>query len=325
MKKKVMLSLVLAVALGVLTACGGKAPEKQATPPKTEETQETVQADKGTSEDAITKDRAGNEITLPDTIEKVMVAGPSNAEILVGLGYGDNIVVADVYSGHVEGLKSDIPMFDMTSPDVEQILAAQPDVIFATGMVQAAGDDVYKPFKDAGICVIYLPSSNSIESIEEDIKFIAAVMGDVSKSDKIIQDMENEIAAIQAISETITEKKKVYFEIAAAPGMYSFGDGVFLNEMIELIGAENILNDQKEWITVADETVVAANPDVIMTSVNYIDNPVDEIKTRAGWDAITAVKEDAVYSIDTNSSNNPSQNIVKALREMATAVYPDKY
>jgi len=35
----------------------------------------------------------------------------------------------------------------------------------------------------------------------------------------------------------IENKKTVYFELAAAPNLYSFGKGVFLNEMIEIIGA----------------------------------------------------------------------------------------
>lgn len=339
--KKITVSFLMAALLIVCTGCGSsdaKAPEADTKPDETQETEsdttDDVTDDAANEEGAsgentvpadFTTDRQGNEITLPEQIERVMVAGPSNAEILMGLGYGDKIVAADVYSGNVEGLSSDIPMFDMTAPDVEKILQLEPDVIFVTGMVQTTGEDLYKPFKDAGICVIYIPSSNSIASIEEDIRYIAGVMGDVSKSDAVIQEMNEEIDAIKAVGETITDKKKVYFEIATAPDMYSFGDGVFLNEMIEIIGAENILKSEKEWITVAEEAVVAGNPDVILTSVNYIDNPVDELKGRAGWDAITAVNDDAVYYIDTDASNNPSQNIVKALKEMAKAIYPDKY
>jgi len=335
--KKIIASILFTVLLITCVGCGSS---NTGTPEADTKPEETQEAESNTADDAvneetdskentaaadITTDRQGNEITLPEQIERVMVAGPSNAEILVGLGYGDKIVAADVYSGNVEGLDGDLPMFDMTAPDVEKILQVEPDVIFVTGMVQSAGEDVYKPFKDAGVCVIYIPSSNSIAGIKEDIRYIAGVMGDAAKSDEIIQEMDQEIDAIRAIGETITDKKKVYFEIAAAPNMYSFGDGVFLNEMIEIIGAENILKNENEWITVAEEAVVAGNPDVILTSVNYIDNPVDEIKGRAGWDVITAVKDDAVYYIDTDASNNPSQNIVKALKEMAENIYPDKY
>ena len=107
--------------------------------------------------------------------------------------------------------------------------------------------------------------------------------------------------------------------------MYSFGTGVFLNEMIELIGAENILAAQEGWLGVEEESVVQANPDVILTNVNYIDDPVQEIKDRSGWDVLTAVQNGAVYYIDNMASSLPDQNVIKALEQMAKAIYPEYY
>ena len=270
-------------------------------------------------------DREGNQITLPEKIETIISMGPSNTEILVDLGYGDKIIATDTYSANVNGINPDIPMFSMIAPDGEQIIDLQPDVIFVTGMSRAGGEDLFKVVKDVGICVIYIPSSYSIEEIKEDIRYIAAVLGSESQAEELIAEMEAEIEAVHTIAETITDKKTVYFEISAAPNMYSFGRGVFLNEMIELIGAENVLADQDSWISVADEVVLDANPDVILTSVNYIEDPVAEIKTRPGWSTISAVQNDEVFYIDTDSSNRPSHHILKALKEMAVAVYPDKY
>ena len=37
------------------------------------------------------------------------------------------------------------------------------------------------------------------------------------------------------------------------------------------------------------------------------------------------MKNGDVYQIDKNSSSRGSQNIIKALKEMAKAVYPDEY
>ncbi|MDR2356572.1 MAG: ABC transporter substrate-binding protein [Oscillospiraceae bacterium] len=273
----------------------------------------------------ITADRSGNPITLPESIERVMVFGPSNSELLADLGFGGAIVAADTYSGAIDGLAPGLPLFDMAAPDIESIVALEPDVIFVTGMVQAGGEDPYKPLRDAGICVIYVPSSDSIESIKDDIRFVSAVMGAEKGGDGLIAEMEAEIAAIKAIGDTITGKKTVYFELSAAPYMYSFGAGVFLNEMIELAGAVNIFANQESWLSVAEEAVLEANPDVVLTSVNYIEDPVGEIKSRPGWQAVTAVADGDVYYIDADASNRPNHNIVKALREIAFAVYPDKY
>jgi iron complex transport system substrate-binding protein len=272
------------------------------------------------------KDREGNAISLPDKIEKIIVIGPSNTEVLVALGFVDKIIATDAYSNNVEGIAPEISMLpSITEIDGEFVIDLQPDVIFVTGMSKVGGENPLKVVEDAGICVIVIPSSASIEAIKDDIRYIAAVMGAESKGKTIISDMEKEIAEIKKIGEGITDKKKVYFEISAAPYMCSFGEGVFLNEMIGLIGAENILGNQDSWVSVADEAVLEANPDVILTSVNYIDDPIGEIKSRPGWDAISAVQNGAVHYISTDASNRPSHNVTKALREMAEAVYPDKY
>ena len=273
----------------------------------------------------VTEDREGNPISLPDKIEKIISMGPSNTEILVALGFADMIIAIDEYSDNIEGLNPGIRIFSMMQPDGEQIISLMPDVIFVTGMSKAGGDEPFKVVSDAGICLLYLPSSTSLGAIMEDIRFVAAVMGAQAEGEAIIDVMESEIEAVRSIGQTITEKKTVYFEISAAPWMYSFGTGVFLHEMIELIGAVNILEDQESWVSVADEIILAADPDVILTSVNYIDDPIGEILARPGWGAIAAVRNGDVYFIDTDSSNRPSHNVVIALRQMAKAVYPEIY
>lgn len=269
------------------------------------------------------KDREGNPITLPEKIDKIIAIGPSNAEVLVALGAGDKIIAVDAYSGDVEGLKADIPLLpSITEIDGEFVIDLQPDVIFVTGMSKVKGENPFKVVEDTGICVIVIPSSVSIDAIKEDIRFMAAVLGAESKGSAIISDFQKEVDAIKKIGDSIKDKKSVYFEVGQ---MYSLGKNTFINEMIELIGAENIFADQESWIAASEESVLAADPDVILTTTNYIDDPLGEIKARPGWDSVTAVKLGAVYYIDTNSSNRPNHNMVKALKEMAKAVYPDQY
>ena len=194
-----------------------------------------------------------------------------------------------------------------------------------TGMSKFGGSEPLKLVADAGVCVIYIPSSSSIESIKEDILYVAAVTGTESKGNEIIADMEKEIAAIATVGSKITDKKTVYFEVSSPPEMISFGSGVFLDEMLEIIGAVNILADKESWVSISDEAVLNANPDIILTSVNYVNDPIGDITSRPGWSVITAVKNGDVYYIDADSSNRPSHNIITALNQMAKAVYPDKY
>ena len=137
--------------------------------------------------------------------------------------------------------------------------------------------------------------------------------------------MKSKVSEIKAIGEKIEEKKTVYFEISPAPNLYSFGNSTFLNEMIEVVGAKNIFSDEEGWISPTAESVINANPDVIITNASYMENPTEEIKSRDAWENITAIKNNAVYLVDKNASSRPSQNAIKALEEIAKAVYPEYY
>jgi iron complex transport system substrate-binding protein len=107
--------------------------------------------------------------------------------------------------------------------------------------------------------------------------------------------------------------------------MFSSGTGTFLHEMIELAGAENIFADQISWIAVTDEMLLQANPDVILTSTDFLDDPIAEIMGRPGFHAITAVQTGNVHRIDTASSSRPSPNLTRALREIAQAIFPEYF
>lgn len=272
-------------------------------------------------------DREGNEFTLPKKVEKIISTAPSNTEVLVELGLSDKLVAIDKYSADVEGINADLPQIDFRNPDAETLISLEPDIIIASGHNKAGDEDPFQLVKEAGIPVVYIPSSYSIDGIYGDIEFIAEITGTEKQGAEIIENMKKEVEAIKEIGDKITDKKKVYFEIGSTPSLYSFGKDTFLNEMIQIIGAENIFANEDSWISPTPESVIDANPDVILTNVPDTDgvSVIDEIKSREGWDSITAIKEGQIYSIDKNSSSRPSQNVIKALKEMAKAIYPDEY
>lgn len=309
MKKTISIAIVVLMIATMLTACS-------------QQDTESVQTSDDSEEPLTLIDPMGEEITVPEEANKIVSMAPAITEVLVDLGLGDKIVGVDTYSKDIEGLPDDVFVTDMMTPDVEGIIALDPDIVFASTITMIGGDPLSQ-LENMGISLAYIPNSNSIESIYSDLMFIARFVGEEEKGQELVDNMKKEIDEIEKVGETITAKKSVYFEISAAPDLYNFGEDSYLNEMIEIIGATNVLDGGEG--TVSEETIVAANPDVIITNVNYIDNPIDEIKSRAGWENIKAIKNDEVYYVDTNSSARPNHNIIKALKEMAKAVYPDEY
>ena len=254
----------------------------------------------------------------------IISIGPSNTEILVGLGAGDSIVAVDDESVGITG--TDLPYFDIMNPNAEQIIALAPDVVFVAGLAaDVGGGEPFRIISDAGINVVHVPSSDSIEGIKRDIRLIAEAIDLQDAGEGLIAEMEQSIEAVREISATIAERSTVYFEISTPPFMFSFGSGTFLHEMLEIAGAVNVFADRHGWYSVSDEILIVANPDVILTNVSYIDDPIGEIMNRPGWDVMSAVQSGRIYQINTDSSSRPSHRIVYALWEMARAVYPDYF
>ena len=271
------------------------------------------------------KDREGNDIILPEKINRIISTIPSNTEILVALGLKDKIIAVDNYSKDVEGINPDVTFIDLMNPDAETIIELNPDIIIASEINKMGGRDPFSLLKESGITVVYVTISDSIQGIYDDIIFIGEITKTSEKATEIIENMKKEIENYRKIGETITEKKRVYFEISPAPDLFTFGKGSFLQEILEIVGADNVFADKGKGIAISSEAILEANPEVILTNVNYIDNPIEEIKSRDGWNSITAVATDQVHYIDANSSSRPSQNIVNAIKEIGHAIYPELY
>lgn len=348
MKKKLLsIMLMAAMAASMLTACGT---DEATTATDSTATQETVETDSSNAEtDTTTKeenivsdvgttlpktDRSGNEITIPDHVEKIISMAPSTTQLLIDLGYADQIIACDTYSAssYGESLAADIPQFDMMSPDNEQITALEPDIVFTTGMSYSGGEDVYAAVKAVGICVADIPSSSSLAEIEEDILFVGACIGADDQAAKITEDMEQSIAELREIAATIPEdeKKTVLYELSTPtadyPEIYSCGTNTYIDEMLTTIGAINIAAQEgDQWLSLTEEAAVAANPDIILSGDTYTPDVVNVILNTDGWENVTAIKDGAVYAVDGDAINRPNHHVVSAMYEIAKLIYPEYF
>ena len=334
MKRKITALLMASVfVLSAFTACGNKDTAETTTEAVTEaattEEAEVATVDAATEGDATT-DRAGNDIVLPEEVNTIISMAPSTTRFLIDLGLADKIVAIDTNSLIYESeLPDDVQQFDMMAPDNEALVALNPDIVFTSGMSNIGGDDAFQSVRDAGICVADIPTSTSFEEIDKDLEFIGMAVKEEAKAQELIAAFDETVAEIKKVGDSITEKKTVLFMISLPseeyPSVYTFGNGTYLNEMITTIGAENVTGDQSDWISISEEEAIAMNPDVIITNVDYIQEVEKVIKSAAGWENVTAIKNDAVYCIDSTSSNQPNNHVVDALIQMAKLIYPEQF
>jgi len=271
-------------------------------------------------------DRSGRTVRINGPINRIVSTAPSNTEIITDLGQARKLVAIDRHSANVTGIPGGLPQLDFFYPDAEVIINLTPDIIIANGHnPTGSGEDPFRLLREAGIPVVYISMSKSIDDIYQDIAFIADLVQAQKKGAEVIDSMKANIAEISRKTAHIDSKKTVYFEISAAPDMMTFGKGSYINDMISVIGARNIFEHDNWLVSPGAESIIERNPDVILTNVNYIDDPIGEIKSRPGFEHISAVINNRICQIDTDSSVRPSTRIMLALRQMSRAVYPELY
>lgn len=264
-----------------------------------------------------------NNIIQNKKIEKIISLSPGVTDILIDLNEAHKIIAADTFSKDI--LKKNninvYNIFDMLNPDAEKIISLDSDIIFINNLTAFYTKNSLLSLSNPTI--ITITNSETLKGIEDDIYFLGKVLNADDRAKEVVSNMRTKIKEIKDIGDTITNKKTVYFEISALPNLYSFGSNVYLDDIINIIGAKNIFSNRNEWISVSEEDVVYLNPDIIFTSVDYVDKPVAEITNRAAWRDINAVKTSKVFFVEGTSL--PTHNIVSSIILMAKYIYPEEY
>lgn len=267
-------------------------------------------------------DDRGQEVTFEEVPEKIVSLQPSNTEILFELGVGDQIIGASEYDTYPEEALKIERVTDSMTVNTERIIELNPDVVFAYTTGEEAQID---QLESAGLKVFVIQSATSINDVYGDIEQMAEVMGVEKEGKQVVEEIQSQIATVQEKTKSIEQKKKVYFEISPAPDIWSIGSGTFQQEMIEAAGVENIYADQQGWFAVTEEDLITRNPEAIVSTVNYIEDPKGEILAREGWSTISAVQNKEVYLLNADIMDRPGPRIGEAVEMIAQTIYPELF
>ncbi len=298
----------------ILAGCGTSVDTKNKD--ASQDTQQTEQTNYKVIDDR------GVEIEFKEVPKTVVSLQPSNTEILFALGVGDKIVGATEYDTYPEEAQKIERVSDSVNFNSERIIALKPDVVIA----YTIGDkEAMKPLEDAGIKVFVIQSAATFDDVYGDIEQIAAVMGVADKGNEVNEEIKAKLADVKAKVKEVKAPKNVYLEISPKPDIYTAGSGTFQQEILDAANVKNVFSDLSSWAQVSEEDVIVKNPDVILTTVNYTEDPIGEILARDGWNTVTAVQNKAVQTLDTDISNRPGPRIGEAVELVAKAVYPELF
>ena len=203
--------------------------------------------------------------------------------------------------------------------NLEQIIALEPQVVIMAKMAQT--EEQVAALEEAGIRVV-VSDAQDIEGVYTAIRLIGALVGRNDEAEAMVADMQSAFADIAAKSENTG--KTVYFEVSPLQwGLWTAGKGTFMDELATLCGLTNAFADVEGWAEISEEQVLERDPDYIVTISMYYGEgptPVEEIKSRAGWEGLKAVQNDAILNADSNEISRPGPRLKDAAETLYTFV-----
>lgn len=268
-------------------------------------------------------DMAGREISLDAPATKVVALTASDCEILAALGAEDTLVGRGEYCDYPESILEVPAVQSGADTNLEQIIALEPQVVIMAKMAQT--EEQVAALEEAGIRVV-VSDAQDIEGVYTAIRLIGALVGRNDEAEVMVADMQSAFADIAAKSENTG--KTVYFEVSPLQwGLWTAGKGTFMDELATLCGLTNAFADVEGWAEISEEQVLERDPDYIVTISMYYGEgptPVEEIKSRAGWEGLKAVQNDAILNADSNEISRPGPRLKDAAETLYQFVSGDE-
>lgn len=265
-------------------------------------------------------DMMGREITLAEPATRIVALTAADCEILCALGCEDALVGRGEYCDYPASVLEKPSVQSGYNTNIEEIIALQPQVVLMGTMAQTT--EQVEALAQAGIQVVVSDAQN-IEGVYTAIRLIGAIMGKDAEAEAMVADMQAAFDSIKARSEATG--KTVYFEVSPLQwGLWTAGKGTFMDELAAMCGLENAFADVEGWAEISEEQVLARDPDYIVTITMYYGEgptPVEEIKGRAGWEALKAVVNDHILNADSNEISRPGPRLRDAAETLFNFVY----
>ena len=266
----------------------------------------------------------------------IVSLAPSNTEILFALGLEDEVIGVTALCDYPLLVKEKIKAGKISAIEgnlevnVEKIVSLRPDLVLAATSLQ---NRIAKTLKQHGLEVLLL-DPGSISEVLESIIMIGKIAGRASEAEDLANSMKQRIGKIVDKTRDATYRPKIYYEEWYKP-LITVSPRSYINDVIELSGGINLFRDpgnqlrnhQARTLEVSSEEIIQRNPEIIAVGWCGFKGRVnlEDIKKRAGWNSIEAVRNHKIYAVDESLFARPGPRIVEGLELLAQLAHPELF
>jgi iron complex transport system substrate-binding protein len=229
-------------------------------------------------------DDLGRTVTIPSRPVTIVSMAPSVTEMLSALGEAGKLV--GVTQWCVNPLAAKVERIgNMTSPDIERIIALAPSLVIGTEMTPP---HVYEAISQGGIpCVVI--KHQGLGDVMADMRTIAGILGDSGQGDAVVAAMD---ARRRALAASIPAGEPVRVAlIYDLDSMGSAGRGSWVDDMLKEIGLDNVANRAKSsWPRLSREALLTLRPEFILMPLPDGERDAAELRAR-----VDKLAEDPVW------------------------------
>ncbi len=265
-------------------------------------------------------------VTLAHPAERIVSLAPSNTEILYALGAGPQVVGRDEFSDYpVEAKLLPSVGGSMGKYNLEAIANLKPDLVLAAGINTP---EQVKSLEDLGLTVYYLSNPTDMEGMYTNLETLAVLTGQESRAAELVASLKKRVKAVDTRLAAVQTHPSVYYELDAtdASRPYTAGPGTFVDLLIKRAGGTNIGETlTSSWAQIDQETILAENPDMILLGDAAYGVTPQSVAGRPGWNTLSAVKNNQVFTFDDNLVSRPTPRLVDGLETLAKIIHPEAF
>jgi iron complex transport system substrate-binding protein len=274
-----------------------------------EATTQEATTESETSAPYVFTDDLGREVTVTSH-ERVVTMLGSFTDVWVLAG-GDEVVATakDSWTNFDFGLSDNVICFGThAEPDVEQIIAAEPDFIIASSNTDA-DLELQETFENAGIATAYFDVSYFDEYLNM-LKICTDITGRADLYEQNGLEVAKQIEEVKEKAanrlEESGEAPTVLFLRAGSSSIKAKGsEGVVGSEILADLGCINIADSDDSLLDdLSMEAIIVANPDYIFITTQGSDSDAIEANIQEtlidnpAWSTLDAVKEGRYYVLE---------------------------
>lgn len=216
---------------------------------------------------------------LADSAERVLALGAAVTEIVYALGQGDRLVARDTTSSfppEAEALP-DVGYVRALSP--EGVLSVDPDLILA---IEGSGPpETMEVLREADIPLVTIPEGYDVEAILRKIAIVAEALGVPEDGERLAAEVETALAEAVAAGQSDTPPRVLFILSMQGGRIMAAGADTAAEGIIGLAGGVNAMEGFDGYQQISDETVLVADPDVILMMDRSGDHVADDSEIRA--------------------------------------------